>query len=79
MRTGMRNSGQVIHMMRHWRVVLGTVFAGYLFVSEGARAQSAFAPPLIQPKVDENSVDLFSGHLQLSRTDIVIGQPGLVA
>src|SRR5688572_14289247 len=46
-----------------------------LLWSHAADSQS-FVPPPIRPSVDENGVDLASGMLRLTRTDIVIGQPG---
>ena len=53
---------------------LVAVLSGLLW-SHVADAQS-FVPPPIRPSADENGVELRSGRLQLTRTDIVIGQPG---
>ncbi len=51
------------------------VVASSLQWSISADAQS-FVPPPIRPSIDENGVELRSGRLQMTRTDIVIGQAG---
>ena len=53
---------------------LVAVLSGLLW-SHVADAQS-FVPPPIRPSIDENGVELRSGRIELTRTDIVIGQPG---
>jgi RHS repeat-associated protein len=47
-----------------------------LLWSIAGHAQQAVEPPPIRPSVDTNGVELVSGRMQHSRTDVVIGQPG---
>lgn len=41
-----------------------------------AHAQDSWVPAPPRPSVDENNVDLASGRMLLTTTDLVIGQPG---
>lgn len=52
------------------------ILSGLLWSVAADAQQGPFVPPPIRPSVDENGVELVSGQLLLSRTDIVVGQPG---
>lgn len=57
-----------------WSTLLSLVLA--TLSSHPASAQGSLWTPSIRPSVDANSVDLSSGQLSLSATELSIGKPG---